>query len=292
MRILVLGCKGQLGKCLYNQLINTEHEVIYTSREQIDIADFEVTKNKILEISPDLIINTAAYTEVDKAEEHQEIANLINHLAVKNIADICNQQGCWLIHLSTDYVFDGKANIPYKENDETNPQGVYGQTKLKGELAIKRSGCKHIIIRTAWIFSEYGNNFLKTMLRLGTECDELSVVGDQVGCPTYAQDIAKLIIAIFPHLYLEKNIQGIYHFCGDTPCSWNDFAQVIFSEAKFLGNRIPYSVKSINTVDYPTTAVRPVYSVLNCSKIKSYFGIKSSDWRLGVKKVIKKVTLT
>lgn len=292
MRILVLGCKGQLGKCLYTQLINTEHEVIYTSREQIDIADFEVTKNKILEISPDLIINTAAYTEVDKAEEHQEIANLINHLAVKNIADICNQQGCWLIHLSTDYVFDGKASIPYKENDETNPQGVYGQTKLKGELSIKRSGCKHIIIRTAWVFSEYGNNFLKTMLRLGTECDELSVVGDQVGCPTYAQDIAKLIIAIFPHLYLEKNIQGIYHFCGDTPCSWNDFAQVIFSEAKFLGNRIPYLVKSINTVDYPTKAVRPAYSVLNCSKIKFYFGIKGSDWRLGVKKVIKKVTLT
>ena len=137
MKILVLGCKGQLGKCLNDQLINTEHEVIYTSREQIDIGDFEVAKNQILEISPDLIINATAYTAVDKAEEDQKTANLINHLAVKNIADICNQLECWLIHVSTDYVFDGKAKVPYKEDDETNPQGVYGETKLKGELAVQ-----------------------------------------------------------------------------------------------------------------------------------------------------------
>ena len=195
MKILVLGCKGQLGRCLNDQLKNTHHEVIYTSREQIDIANFEQTKNQILKNSPDIIINATAYTAVDKAEEDQKNAKLINHLAVKNIAHICNQQGCWLIHVSTDYVFDGKAKIPYKEVDETNPQGVYGETKLKGELAIRSSGCKHIIIRTAWVFSEYGNNFLKTMLRLGAERDELSIVGDQVGCPTYAQDIAKAIVA-------------------------------------------------------------------------------------------------
>ena len=291
MKILVLGSKGQLGRCLNDRLIDTEHEVIFTSREQINITNFEQTKNQILKNSPDLIINATAYTAVDKAEEDQKTANLINHLAVKNIADICSQQGCWLIHVSTDYVFDGNAKIPYKESDETNPQGVYGETKLKGELAIQFSGCKHIIIRTAWVFSEYGNNFLKTMLRIGAERDELSVVGDQVGCPTYAQDIAKSIIAIFPHIYLEKDIQGIYHFCGDKPCSWNDFAQVIFSEAKCFGNRIPNSVKSINTVDYPTPAVRPAYSVLNCSKINSYFGINDSDWKLGVKKVVKKVIL-
>ena len=204
MKILVLGCKGQLGRCLNDQLINTDHEVIYTSREQIDIADFEVTKSKILEISPDLIINATAYTAVDKAEEDQKTANLINHLAVKNIADICNQLECWLIHVSTDYVFDGNSKVPYKEDDETNPQGAYGETKLKGELAIQASGCKHIIIRTAWVFSEYGNNFLKTMLRLGAERDELSIVGDQIGCPTYAQDIARSIIATLPYLSLEK----------------------------------------------------------------------------------------
>lgn len=287
MKILVLGSKGQLGRCLSEQLTSTDHEVIYSSREQIDIADFQVTKSKILELSPELIINATAYTAVDKAEKDQKTSNLINHLAVKNIADICNQQGCWLVHLSTDYVFDGNANVPYKEHDKPNPQGIYGETKLNGELAILASDCKYIIIRTAWVFSEYGNNFLKTMLHLGANRDELSIVGDQIGCPTYAQDIAKSIISIFPHLYLKKDIQGIYHFCGDKPCSWNDFAKVIFTEAKFHGFKIPNSVKSINTIDYPTAASRPAYSVLDCSKIKSYFGINQSDWMLGVKNSIK-----
>jgi len=289
MKILILGCKGQLGRCLYDQLKNEDHEVIYTSRAQIDITNFELTKKQVLEISPDILINATGYTAVDKAEEYKETANLINNLSVANIAKICDQLGCWLIHVSTDYVFDGKSIIPYKENDKTNPQSVYGETKLKGELAIESSGCKHIIIRTAWVFSEYGNNFLKTMLRLGSKLDELSVVDDQVGCPTYAQDIAKSIIAIFPHLYFDKDIQGIYHFCGDKPCSWNYFAKIIFSEAKFFGNKIPDSVKSINTNNYSTPAVRPSYSVLDCSKIHSYFGINSSDWKLGVKKVVKKV---
>ena len=289
MKVLVLGSNGQLGRCLSDNFNDTDHEVTYTCRKQIDIADFKETKNQILRISPDLIINATAYTAVDKAEKDQKTANLINHLAVKNIADICNHLGCWLIHVSTDYVFDGKAKIPYKENDETNPQSVYGETKLKGELSIKFSGCKHIIIRTAWVFSEYGNNFLKSMLRLGVERDEVSIVDDQVGCPTYAQDIAKTIIAILPHLHLEKDMQGIYHFCSDKPCSWNDFAQVIFNEAKLLGIRVPNSVRSINTIEYPTPAARPTYSVLDCSKIKSYFGINDTDWMLGVKTAIKKL---
>ena len=160
MKILVLGCKGQLGQCLGDQLSHTEHEVVYTSREQIDISDFFATKNKIFEIAPDVVINATAYTAVDKAEEGQETAKLINHLAVANIANISNLLGNWLIHFSTDYVFDGNSYVPYKEDDLTNPQGVYGITKLKGELAIQSSGCKHIIIRTSWVFSEYGNNFL------------------------------------------------------------------------------------------------------------------------------------
>ena len=290
MKVLILGSNGQLGKCLSDHLYSTDHHITFTSREQIDIADFKQTKNQILRISPDLIINATAYTEVDKAEEDQKTANLINHLAVKNIAHICNQLGCWLIHISTDFVFDGNAKIPYKESDETNPQGVYGETKLKGELAVQYSGCKHIIIRTAWVFSEYGNNFLKTMLRLGAERDELSIVGDQVGCPTYAQDIAKSIKVILQHLNLEKDIQGIYHFCGDKCCSWSDFAKVIFSEAKLHGIRIPNSVNKINTIDYPTPAARPAYSALDCSKIKSYFGVSYSDWVFGVKTALKKLT--
>jgi dTDP-4-dehydrorhamnose reductase len=279
MKILVLGCKGQLGRCLNDQLINTEHEVIYTSREQIDIGDFEVAKNQILEISPDLIINATAYTAVDKAEEDQKTANLINHLAVKNIADICNQLKCWLIHVSTDYVFDGNSNVPYKEDDQTNPQGAYGETKLKGELAIQSSGCKYIIIRTAWVFSEYGNNFLKTMLRLGAERDELSIVGDQVGCPTYAQDIAKAIVVIMRRLKSEENIIGTYHFVGDVGCSWADFAEDIFKEAIKQGIiKNKPKITKISTSEFPTLAKRPMQSKLDFSKFKSTFGINQSNY--------------
>ena len=288
MKILVLGCKGQLGRCLNDQLTNTDHEVIYTSREQIDIADFEVTNTKILEFSPDLIINATAYTAVDKAEEDQKTANLINHLAVKNIADICSQQGCWLIHVSTDYVFDGNSKVPYKEDDETNPQGVYGETKLKGELAIQSSGCKNIILRTAWVFSEYGNNFLKTMLRLGAERDELSIVGDQIGCPTYAQDIASAIVQIIPQLHLQKHC-GLYHYSGDAPCSWYDFAKAIFDQAKINNLKTPIKINSIDTSAYPTPAKRPAFSVLDCSKIHNEFGISLSNWDDGIKQIIGKL---
>ena len=288
MKILVLGCKGQLGRCLNYQLKNTDHEVIYTSRQQIDIADFEVTKSKSLEFSPDIIINATAYTAVDKAEEDQKTANLINHLAVKNIADICNQLECWLIHVSTDYVFDGNSNVPYKEDDETNPQGEYGETKLKGELAIQASGCKHIILRTAWVFSEYGNNFLKTMLRLGAERDELSIVGDQIGCPTYAQDIARSIVAIAPKLNSQKDY-GIYHYCGDQPCSWFDFAKEIFDQLKMYDQISTPTIKAVTTEEYPTLAERPKFSVLDNKKIQEKFDIFPSDWKVGVESALKRL---
>jgi len=286
MKILVLGSKGQLGQCLNDQLAITEHDVVYTSRGQIDIADFEVTKAQILEISPDIVINATAYTAVDKAEEERQAADRINHLAVANISNICNQLDCWFIHVSTDYVFDGNSEVPYKEDNPTNPQGVYGGSKLKGEAAIESSGCKYLIIRTAWVYSEYGNNFLKTMLRLGADRDELSIVGDQIGCPTYAQDIAKSIVSILSCLDLKGSSSGIYHYCGDEPCSWYDFARAIFLEAEIQGLKIPSYVKSIATADYPTPAMRPVYSVLDCSKIESCFEVTRSNWRDGIKIVI------
>ena len=288
MKAIVLGSRGQLGRCLYDQLTKTGHEVVYTSREQIDITDFEATKTALLEIAPDVVINATAYTAVDKAEEDQEMANLINHLAVKNIADICNQQGCWLIHVSTDYVFDGNSKVPYKEDDQTNPQGAYGETKLNGELAIQSSGCKHIIIRTAWVFSEYGNNFLKTMLRLGKEHNELNIVGDQIGCPTYAQDIASAIVQIIPQLHLQKHC-GLYHYSGDAPCSWYDFAKAIFDQAKINNLKTPITINSIDTSAYPTSAKRPAFSVLDCSKIHSEFGIALSNWDDGIKQIIGKL---
>ena len=286
MKILVLGSKGQLGQCLNDQLAITEHDVVYTSRGQIDIAEFEVTKAQILKISPDIVINATAYTAVDKAEEECQAADRINHLAVANISNICNQLDCWLIHVSTDYVFDGNSEVPYKEDNPTNPQGVYGDSKLKGEAAIEASGCKYLIIRTAWVYSEYGNNFLKTMLRLGADRDELSIVGDQIGCPTYAQDIAKSIVSILSCLDLKDSSSGIYHYCGDEPCSWYDFARAIFLEAEVQGLKTPSYVKSITTADYPTPAIRPAYSVLDCTKIESCFDVTRSNWRDGIKIVI------
>ena len=286
MKVLVLGCKGQLGRCLNDQLINTNYEVTYTSRDQIDITDFEKAMIKITHIAPDVIINASAYTAVDKAENDKVTADLINHLAVDNLAAICFELGCWLIHISTDYVFDGNTTVPYLELDKTNPQGVYGHTKLDGELAIQSSGCKYLIIRTAWVFSEYGDNFLKTMLRLGTVRDELSIVGDQIGCPTYAQDIAKAIITMMTQVSKKSSVSGTYHYCGDQLCSWYEFARVIFVEARMYGLQTPGLIHSIQTSDYPTAAERPGYSALDCHKIRNSFGVNTSDWKLGVKNVV------
>ena len=286
MKVLVLGCKGQLGRCLNDQLINTNYEVTYTSRDQIDIADFEEARIKITHIAPDVIINASAYTAVDKAENDKVTADLINHLAVDNLAAICFELGCWLIHISTDYVFDGNSTVPYLELDKTNPQGVYGHTKLDGELAIQSSGCKYLIIRTAWVFSEYGDNFLKTMLRLGAVRDELSIVGDQIGCPTYAQDIAKAIVTMMTQLNEESSASGTFHYCGDQLCSWYEFAGVIFEEARISGLQTPGLIHSIQTSDYPTAAERPGYSALDCHKIRNTFGVNTSDWKLGVKNVV------
>jgi dTDP-4-dehydrorhamnose reductase len=286
MKVLVIGSKGQLGCCLADQLSDTGYEIIFTSRAEIDIADLVSTKVKITALCPTIVINASAYTAVDKAEDDQYEAEKINHIAVANIASTCSEIGCWLIHISTDYVFDGAASHPYGEDAETNPQGVYGDSKLKGELAIQSTGCKYLIIRTAWVYSEYGNNFLKTMLRLGADRDELSIVGDQIGCPTYAQDIAKSIVSILSCLDLKRSSSGIYHYCGDEPCSWYDFARAIFSEAEIHGLKSPSNIKSITTVEYPTPAIRPPYSVLDCSKIEDVFGVTRSNWRDGIKIVI------
>lgn len=284
MKILVLGCNGQLGRCLYDQLEKTDHNVIYTSRDQIDITDFEATTLQIKQISPDIVINATAYTAVDKAEQEQNKAGLINHLAVANIAMSCNELECWLIHVSTDYVFDGNSKVPYKEDDKTNPQSVYGETKLNGEIAIQASDCKYIIIRTAWVFSEYGNNFLKTMLRLCADRNELRIVGDQIGCPTYAHDIANAIVVILKSLKSKELNSGLYHFGGNVCCSWVEFAQAIFDEAmrlKVIASKP--NIVAITTKEFPTLAKRPAQSQLNSNKLKVIFGIDPSDWMLGIR---------
>lgn len=286
MKIVILGCKGQLGMCLCDELENTDYEVVFTSREQINITDFNETKTKILDMAPDVIINTAAYTAVDTAEQEHEKADLINHLAVKNIAEICSKIGCWLIHISTDYVFDGVSRVPYKEDDQTNPQSAYGLTKLHGELAIQSSGCKYIIIRTAWVFSEYGNNFLKTVLRLESEKDTLNIVGDQIGCPTYAKDLAQAILCTLPLLSTTQDSR-IYHYVGDQSCSWADFAELILHKAKKMELiKSKPQVVAITTKEYPTLAIRPKNSRLDSSLFESCFGFKASDWEAGVTEVL------
>ena len=289
MKILVLGSKGQLGRCLHDQLVRSNYEVIYASRVDFDLCDMGALEEIITTINPHIVINASGYTAVDKAESNQEVADVINHLVVAKLACVCKALDSWLIHMSTDYIFDGKSKKPYFENDRANPQGIYGESKRSGELAIQRTGCKHIIIRTSWVFSEYGHNFLKTMLSVGADHDELSVVVDQIGCPTYAQDIAQSIVSMVPKLSLNSSVSGIFHYCGDQACSWYEFAQAIFLEAKVFGWKTPNHINAIATAKYPTLAVRPPYSALSCSKIYDTFEIAPSNWREGIKCVLAKL---
>jgi len=291
MKILVLGSKGQLGRCLTDQLIKTAYEVVYLSRADLDIGDLASLVDNISSLKPNIVINASAFTAVDKAEDNHQAANLINHLAVAKLADICKSLNSWLIHISTDYVFDGKAVMPYREDNKTNPQSIYGDTKLKGELSITTSGCNYFIIRTAWVFSEYGNNFLKTMLRLGAEHKELAIVDDQIGCPTYAQDIAKAIVFMLPNIDLKTSTSGIFHFCGNQPCSWHDFAISIFLEAKEKGYKVPTTLKKVTSAEFKSIAPRPLYSVLDCSSIKIEFDINPSNWIDGIKSSIEILSL-
>jgi dTDP-4-dehydrorhamnose reductase len=289
MKILVLGSKGQLGQCLVDQLVSTDYDVVFTSRNEIDIADFSITKRLLLELSPDLVINAAAYTAVDKAEEDHEQANLINNLAVANIAKICCKLDCWLFHVSTDFIFDGNSSLLYKESDQANPQGVYGKSKLMGEESIQTSGCKYLIFRTAWVFSQYGNNFLKTMLRLGEMHEVVRIVDDQIGCPTAAHDIARVMISIIPYIESRDSFSGIYNICTDTPCSWYDFARKIFKVAEANGFPVPKKVYPISSSEYPYKAPRPSYSALNCSKIYKKFNVEPLSLDEGILKVISKL---
>ena len=287
MKILVIGAAGQLGRCIADQLIGVNQEIILASRSEIDITDFYAARIKISHINPDVVINASAYTAVDRAESEPETADLINHLAVAHIANICAEIESVLIHMSTDYVFDGMASFPYKEDEQTNPKGVYGKTKLLGELAIMHSGCKYLIIRTAWVFSEYGDNFLKTMLRLGSQHETLRIIYNQIGCPTYAQDLAQVITCIINRFDLKNVKSGIYHYCGNKACSWFDFATLIFLEAKKEGYQTPKHIKKITLAEYGALSERPFYSVLDCSKIKTEFGILTSDWSKGIRSAIK-----
>jgi dTDP-4-dehydrorhamnose reductase len=269
--VLVTGAGGQLGSEL--KKLAPKEGFFFTDRTDLDISDKEVLEKFITENKIDTIINCAAYTAVDKAEEDQENADLINHQAVRVMAELAKAKDLKLVHISTDYVFDGKWYKPYKEDDPTNPNSVYGATKRRGEEAILEIAPKNsVIIRTSWIYSSFGANFVKTMLRLGKEKKELGVIYDQIGTPTYAKDLASAILEILPQIALQK--PEIYHYSNEGAISWYDFAKEIMKMAK-----LSCQINPIETWQYPTPAARPHYSLLNKSKIKKDFGLKIPYWK-------------
>lgn len=278
--ILVTGANGQLGSELRKIGFSALDEVFYTDVAELDITDYAAVEKFVKDKEIDTIINCAAYTAVDKAEEEPQLAAKINTEAVTNLARAAAKEGCLLIHISTDYVFDGTGTKPYSEKDKPCPVSVYGKTKLAGEEAILKSRCFHIIIRTAWLYSSFGNNFVKTILRLATERTEINVVSDQVGSPTYAGDLAAAIVAIMDN---EERIEheGIYHYSNEGVCSWYDFAAEI---VRLSGKEC--RVKPVTTAEYPTKTQRPAYSVLDKSKIKKTFGIEIPAWKDALAKMM------
>lgn len=281
-KILVTGANGQLGSEIKVLAANySNFEFIFT-----DIADFpldnesEIIKN-FNRIQPNIVINCAAYTAVDKAENDQEIADAINHLAIGTLASLCQANGAKLVHISTDYVFDGTSPIAYKEDAIPNPKSVYGVTKLAGEIACARNCPASIIIRTAWVYSEFGNNFVKTMLRLMEERDTLNVVNDQIGSPTYAADLAQAILTI---LDSAKWVSGNYHYSNEGEISWFDFAV----EIRTLGQK-SCEIIGIPASSYPTPAERPAFSLLDKSKIKAVYGIEAIDYKVSLQTMLSRL---
>lgn len=282
MRVLITGCNGQVGSCLTKQLSNDNNtEVLALDRELLDITNQDAVNAVVTEFQPSVIINAAAHTAVDKAEEEVDLSYAINRDGPKYLAQAAQSVGAVILHISTDYVFEGNKVGDYTETDTTNPQGVYGESKLAGEIAVAEECDKHVILRTAWVFGESGNNFVKTMLRLGENRDALSIVGDQFGGPTYAGDIANTLIQIAKRINQGDAVEyGVYHFSGLPHVSWYEFADAIFDVAvqqKVLVNKP--ALTSITTEQYPAPAKRPSNSRLSTEKITQGFDIEASDWK-------------
>jgi dTDP-4-dehydrorhamnose reductase len=280
--ILVTGSQGQVGQSL-QQVAGQypQYQFTFVNRQILDLSQADQIQRYFQHHQYDLIINCAAYTAVDQAEQEPESADKLNHLAVKHLAEITRQHHARLIHISTDYVFDGQGFTPYSESERTNPQTVYGLSKLMGELAIQDIPVRAIIIRTSWVYAEWGHNFVKTMLKLGQQRDQLRVVSDQIGSPTYAKDLALAIINIVEASQTSDQIfnpvaavSSVYHYSNEGVCSWYDFAKAIFELSHTDCQLIP-----IESKDYPTPATRPCYSVLNKTKIKQQTGLNIPYWK-------------
>lgn len=282
--ILITGANGQLGSELRKIGFSPLDEVFFTDVAELDITDYTAIEKFIQVHEVDTIINCAAYTAVDRAEDEPGPAAEINTQAVANLAKAAQKGDCLLIHISTDYVFDGTATTPYTEKIKTCPVSVYGKTKLAGEEAIIRSGCFYIIIRTAWLYSAFGHNFVKTILRLARRAAEINVVNDQIGTPTYAEDLAKAIVKIMANDDRVEH-EGIYHYSNAGVCSWYDFAVEI---VRLSG--LNCRVNPVTTAEYPTKTHRPAYSVLDKTKIKHTFGVEVPEWQEALRRMMGEIS--
>ncbi len=282
--VLITGANGQLGREINRVTQNdSENNYLFTDIAQLDITNEEAIQKIVADNKIDIIINCAAYTNVDKAEDEVDLAYQLNGVAAKNLANVCRDNGATLIHISTDYVFDGTSCTPYLEDSKTSPIGVYGKSKLEGEENILESGCNSIIIRTSWLYSAWGNNFVKTMQKLTLERDNLNVIFDQIGTPTYALDLAEAIVAIIKGEKIDKT--GVYHFSNEGVCSWFDFAKEI---SELSGNSC--DIKPIHSWEYPSKVTRPHYSVLDKTKFKKIFDIEIPYWKESLKQFFTKTT--
>lgn len=282
MNILITGANGQLGTEMRNVSAGSKDKYIFTDVAELDITDAVAVDRFVASEKLDVIVNCAAYTNVDKAEDDEQAADLINHKAVAILATTAAKYGATLIHISTDYVFDGSSTIPYRENNATSPIGAYGRTKLSGERAVIESGCRYLIFRTAWLYSPYGKNFMKTMIKLTAEKDNINVVFDQVGTPTSAADLAALIYVVITDRMLDR--QGIYHFSNEGVCSWYDFAV----EVRDLCGNI-CDIRPCHSNEFPSKVERPHYSVLDKTKVKNTFGAAVPYWKDSLKECIQKL---
>ena len=279
MNILVTGGNGQLGNEMRVVSKESRNRYIFTDVVELDITNLEAIRYMLKMERVDVVVNCAAYTNVDRAEEDEIMADLLNNKAAGNLAVVAKEVGATLIHVSTDYVFQGDKNTPYKEDCETSPLGVYGRTKLAGERSIQATGCNYLIFRTSWLYSSYGKNFVKTMQRLTRDKNSLKVVFDQVGTPTYAGDLAAIIYKVIEKDMLDK--QGIYHFSNEGVCSWYDFAQEV---CELSGNAC--NIEPCHSDEFPSKVKRPNFSVLDKTKVKETFGAKVTYWKVSLKHCI------
>jgi dTDP-4-dehydrorhamnose reductase len=287
MRLLITGAGGQVGRELARQAPLAGFETLALDSRELDITDAAAVRRTIDGAAVDAVINAAAYTAVDRAEQEPDRAYAVNRDGPAHLAEACVARGIPLLHISTDYVFDGRKTEPYREDDPVDPPGVYGASKWAGEQAVRERLDRHLILRTSWVFGMHGHNFVRTMLRLAAEREVLRVVADQHGCPTFAGDIARALLTVAARLpFSDDSAWGTYHFAGAPATNWYDFARTIIDRARPLLSLTVQDVQAITTAEYPTPATRPAYSVLDGRRFRNTFGIAAPDWHAGLMQVI------